>query len=172
MGIVYKNMSLFEAPHGSILVHAGNSQGVWGSGIAAQMRERYPKQYSHYSRLAHGNIGKCVMDEITGKLKEEHIIATLITASLESANLSDSPDTIIVNTTTALDDFLNYYKDTNSFLPIYSNTFNSGLFRTPWYRTEFVLHTLCERYGIEWTVCLYNPENTNNKQITLDELVA
>jgi hypothetical protein len=32
--IKYHKMSLFDVPTGSVLVHAVNNQGVWGSGIA------------------------------------------------------------------------------------------------------------------------------------------
>ncbi|BFZ53479.1 ADP-ribose 1''-phosphate phosphatase [Savitreella phatthalungensis] len=39
---------LFSAPRGSILLHACNCQGVWGGGIAAAFKKRYPNAYTIY----------------------------------------------------------------------------------------------------------------------------
>ncbi|KAF3397735.1 ADP-ribose 1''-phosphate phosphatase [Penicillium rolfsii] len=39
---------LFDAPEGSGLIHACNTEGSWGAGIAQAFRERYPAAYRFY----------------------------------------------------------------------------------------------------------------------------
>ncbi|KAJ6121139.1 ADP-ribose 1''-phosphate phosphatase, partial [Penicillium sp. IBT 18751x] len=39
---------LFEAPEGSALIHACNSQGSWGAGIAKVFKQKYPAAYRYY----------------------------------------------------------------------------------------------------------------------------
>src|SRR5579859_6977248 len=61
--IEYRKGSLFEAPKGSYLVHACNTQGVWGSGIAVEFKKRFPGAFAHYNRHCQNPldliIGKC-----------------------------------------------------------------------------------------------------------------
>ncbi|OOQ86925.1 ADP-ribose 1''-phosphate phosphatase [Penicillium brasilianum] len=40
--------NLFDAPEGSALIHACNTQGSWGGGIARAFKERYPAAYQVY----------------------------------------------------------------------------------------------------------------------------
>lgn len=49
--ITYKKMSLFDAPKETIIVHACNSQGMWGSGIAKPFAQNYPVSYESYKDL-------------------------------------------------------------------------------------------------------------------------
>ena len=46
--IQYKKMSLFDAPENSIITHACNAQGVWGSGIAKEFKKRYSNAFEVY----------------------------------------------------------------------------------------------------------------------------
>lgn len=155
--ITYKNMSLFDAPRDAIIVHAANAEGIWGSGIAAEILKRYPKQFKHYSTFAN-NIGTCVMDGIVGAHSgESHTVCNLITSSIDSKN-PDSEETILINTTTAINDFLiNYTWMDKKKHPIYSNKFNSGIFNVPWEKTAKILEILIDRYNIEWIVCEHVP---------------
>ena len=150
--IKYKNISLFDAPKGSLIVHSANSQGVWGSGIAKDIAQRYPNQYAHYRNNAH-RIGEAVFELFYNIEKDgDHHVINLITSSLESKN-PDKEEDILINTTTALFDFITFYKYHMDQVPIYSNKFNSGLFNVPWEKTEKILATLVDRYNIDWTVC-------------------
>lgn len=47
---------MFDGPE-LILVHGCNAQGVMGSGIAKQIRERYPKAYEEYRKFCLGVFG-------------------------------------------------------------------------------------------------------------------
>ncbi len=147
-------MSLFDAPKGSILVHANNAKGVWGSGIALEFKKRFPDAYAEHSlfckRLARSAIGKAnlVPSDLTGN--PEYHIGNLITSSGFGETL-DPVDVILVNTVCALDSLCSlgptYVKS------IYSNKFNSGLFRVPWEKTEKILKVFVTRCNLNWTVC-------------------
>ena len=153
-------MSLFDAEPGSILVHACNAEGIWGSGIAAQIKKRYPKAYERYS-IHCSDIGPSILGFSTQAniLNDKHQICNMITSSIDSKG-PDDIETILINTTLALDHFLNRYTSRYVGTPIYSNKFNSGIFNVPWERTEKVLKVLTDRYNVEWTVCEY--ESTNS----------
>lgn len=143
-------MSLFEAPGGSLLVHACNAKGVWGSGIAKEFKERFPTAYKRYNQFCQNKnpLGAGQLFEDNG-----YFIGCLITSS-GFANSLDSKDAILVHTTLALKDLMSFQE-----MNIYSNKFNSGLFKVPWEETEKILKVFVERYDLNWTVCDPNKEN-------------
>lgn len=144
--IEYKKMSLFDAPEGSILVHACNSQGVWGSGIAKEFKERFPEDYLEYksminfhNRLSGSTCGLFGRSEKTGWLVTSH----------NYGDLKDSPEQIKINTTLALVDLC-----LDGPMLVYSNKFNSGLFAVPWEETELILKSVLRMFpDIKWVVC-------------------
>lgn len=95
---------IFSAPAGSILVHACNTQGSWGSGIALAFREKYPAQYEKYRAHCkeHGQtlVGSCLL--IPG---DTHDIACLFTSQAYGRR-KDSPDQIVAATRTAVQNLL------------------------------------------------------------------
>jgi ADP-ribose 1''-phosphate phosphatase len=150
MKLIHKRQSLFDAPKGSVLVHACNTKGVWGSGIAATFRELFPKAHKAYVTHCRkfGLVGTAPIFEDNG-----YFICCLLTSSGFAETL-DSKDIINVNTVLALNHFCStehwrYF----SKRPIYSNKFNSGLFKVPWPETERTLKVLVDRYYLDWTVC-------------------
>lgn len=104
--VFYIKGDLFSAPPNSILVHACNTRGSWGAGIALAFRDRYPEQYEHYRAYckAHGQalVGTCLL--IPGA---EHDIACLFT-SLAYGKYKDSPAEILAATRTAVQDLIKY----------------------------------------------------------------
>lgn len=44
---------LLDAPPTALLVHSCNASGAWGNGIAAQLRQNYPKAYDIYRDYCH-----------------------------------------------------------------------------------------------------------------------
>ncbi|RMJ23915.1 hypothetical protein PHISP_05222 [Aspergillus sp. HF37] len=42
---------LFQAPRNAVLMHACNTKGFWGKGIAAEFRDRYPEAYRIYRQF-------------------------------------------------------------------------------------------------------------------------
>lgn len=141
--IKYKKGSLFTADEDRVLVHACNSLGVWGKGIAAEFKIRYPIVYEEYRGYCvdaeYPIIGTCYVDSY-GE------VASLITSHNFGKNI-DSKEEILVNTTLALDVLCQGY-----FKKFASNKFNSGLFRVPWEETEKILKVFVKRYDLDWEV--------------------
>jgi len=95
---------LFASPPNTILVHACNTQGTWGSGIALAFRNKYPAQYERYRAhcVKHGAslIGTCLL--LSG---QNHDIACLFT-SRAYGRRKDSPAEILEATKTAVLDLI------------------------------------------------------------------
>jgi ADP-ribose 1''-phosphate phosphatase len=156
----YKKMSLFDAPPFALLVHATNCQGLWDSGIAVEFKQRYPNSFKYY--VAHckasynlaGSFYRCHREN-------EHSVVNLFTSAFDSKN-PDSEEEILVNTTLALDKFLDKYWGAL----IYSNKFNSGRFGVEWSKTEAILKILTKRYNVNWIITDPNmPEEFDGLEI-------
>ena len=155
--ILYKKMSLFDAPEGSILAHGCNARGIWGGGIAATFRKKYPKSYVQYNTYCleylkthpkYGAVGTALITREENK----RFVGCLITSANYGAKVDD-PEIIVAQTYLALD---NLFKDSMVCVyktPIYCNKFNSGLFQVPWHETEKALKYFINRYKIQVTVC-------------------
>lgn len=154
--IKYKKMSLFDAPEGSILVHACNAQGVWGSGIAAEFKERYPRSFKEYYNFCDREVASPGTVICHSQENKRHPVS-LIT-SLNFGKDRDDETTILVNTTLALNEMCQEYFSSiiDNDAKFYSNKFNSGMFKVPWERTEEILKVFIKRYGLDWTVCEWN----------------
>lgn len=154
--ITYKQMSLFDAPKDSIIVHAVNCQGVWGSGIAKEFKTRYPDSFVQYALWC--------KEHTTGEAKiacwpvrEQHHVSWIAT-SQNYGPLKDSVEQIKINTTIALEDLCtqiySLWRGSVLTVDVYSNRFNSGLFGVKWEDSELILKTVLKRYPeINWIVC-------------------
>jgi ADP-ribose 1''-phosphate phosphatase len=95
---------LFSAPENSILVHACNTKGSWGAGIALAFRSRFPEQYEQYRNHCAEN-----MDALVGTClllpAENYTVACLFT-SRNYGRHKDSPDQILAATKSALEDLV------------------------------------------------------------------
>ena len=100
----YTTGDLFAAPANSILVHACNTKGSWGAGIALAFKARYPAQFKQYQAYCreHGDdlIGTCLL--IPGNT---HDIACLFT-SRAYGRRKDSPSEILSATRTSVQDLI------------------------------------------------------------------
>jgi ADP-ribose 1''-phosphate phosphatase len=100
--LVYVEGDLFVAPDHSILVHACNTLGSWGSGIALTFREKYPAQFAQYQAhcKTHGQalVGTCLL--IPG---DKHDIACLFTSRAYGKD-KDKPAEILAATRKAMID--------------------------------------------------------------------
>jgi ADP-ribose 1''-phosphate phosphatase len=154
--ITYKRMSLFDAPPGSYLVHACNTAGVWGSGIAAEFKRRYPHAFAVYERSCQGN-SSFALGKSWSIWDREHVVTCLLTSQGYGRWKSPKED-ILRYTEMALNSFMQYVtegtlRSDNRRMPIYSNKFNSGLFGVPWEETEAILKKLTDQHRLDWTVC-------------------
>lgn len=133
--------SLFDAPKGSVLLHACNTKGVWGSGIAKQFAERFPDAKEKYSWMCSFEgkslLGKCLLID-----DGDYTVACIFTSEDYGANV-DTPAEILKHTKSAIADLLS---QTNK--PIHSCKINSGLFNVPWEKTKRIL----DASGREFTI--------------------
>lgn len=152
--IKYKKASLFDAPEGSLIVHAVNCQGVWGSGIAKDFKERYPDAYLIYNRECEYPDCLGYADYTSAIINGQHRIGWLFT-SYAYGKMVDSKNDILEQTKSAVGYLLETISTDEDYdiKTVYSNKFNSGLFNVPWEETEKVLLECLETYpDIEWIV--------------------
>lgn len=161
--VTHKKMSLFDAPKESVIVHACNSQGVWGSGIAKAFKENYSHSYADYNRFC--QLANEERGTATGRASlssfhesEPHWVGWIVT-SHNYGTLKDVPEQIKINTTLALDEFCKkvysaHPRDQYPTVEVYSNKFNSGLFGVQWEDSELILSAVLRDYKrINWVVC-------------------
>lgn len=100
----YITGDLFAAPPKSILVHACNTKGSWGAGIALAFKAKYPAQFELYRARCreYGDnlVGSCLL--IPG---DTHDIACLFTSKAYGRR-KDSPSEILSATRTSLQDLI------------------------------------------------------------------
>lgn len=161
--IEYKKMSLFDAPKESIIVHACNSQGVWGSGIAKPFKQNYPVSFEFYKdfcKIWNERRGTACGLADLGPFanSEDHWVGWIVT-SHNYGPLKDSPELIKIHTTLALKElckkiYTAHPAEDNPTIEVYSNKFNSGLFAVPWQDSELILNTVLTDFKrIKWIVC-------------------
>lgn len=151
MPLVYKKGSLFDAPRGSILVHAVSTKSVWGSGIAKEFKKRFPESFKFYKELCKEEGQKLLGTTIFCSEENGYLVDNLVT-SLSYGEDKDSKNEILKNTRVALESLL--LMEQSSSLPIHSCKFNSGLFEVPWQETEKILLEVMREIGYTqtWTV--------------------
>lgn len=139
--------SLFDAPKGALLVHACNTKGVWGAGIAATFCRLYPQYYKAYVDVCNlkGNslLGKAIILE--GKW---HKVGCLFTSTGYGSKASYQ-DEILEATRESLIDLFNQVPDTEV---VNMPRINSGLFRVPWPKTLAVVEEFKDREIKIWTI--------------------
>lgn len=160
--VKHEKISLFDVPKDSIIVHACNAKGIWGSGIAKEFKHRYPHSFFEYESFC---LNKYQDQILTGKSRlsqwhkdEPHWVGWLITSESYGDQKDDKTE-ILANTALAVYNLCNdicrlHNREEWKEIPVYSNKFNSGLFGVPWEETELVLHTVLKHFSrIKWIVC-------------------
>lgn len=144
MSIKIETGDIFDlAPKGAYLLHACNCQGVWGSGIARQFRDKYPRDYLEYMEYCDKGI------EPGSTFITKNRIICLFTSDGYGKNVS-SKEVILYNTDKCLHELETMLK-LNSV--IYSPKINSGLFETPWKDTKKLINDFLERRpDVTWVV--------------------
>ena len=128
--IHYIEDDLFNASDKLLLVHACNCQGVWGSGVAALFKRKFPKEFLIYMNYCIDNNVK----DIIGTALITNRVGCLFTSKDYGQNI-DSLKEILMNTEKSLDELLK-----NNTMDIAMPKINSGLFKVPWEETEKVIN--------------------------------
>lgn len=141
--------SLFDAPKGSILVHACNAQGVWGSGIAKEFKKRFPESFQFYHELCNDFKSDLLGTTIICPEENGYVVACLMTSN-NYGDFKDPPSEILINTRLALPSLL---QEKNR--QIFSCKINAGLFNVPWESTQIIIEDIIAESGYTdpWTVC-------------------
>lgn len=132
----------------TVIAHACNMQGMWGSGVAKFIGEKFP--YSYYEYRMAINQGKVKLGGHYYAHDEYQAVVCLFTSNGYGPS-KDSEDRIVANTRTAIDGFI---KTASDGLKIVSPKINAGLFRVPWEKTEAIINETLQKYNKEiiWTV--------------------
>ncbi|KAI0536627.1 ADP-ribose 1''-phosphate phosphatase [Xylaria digitata] len=136
---------IFAAPDHTVLIHACNTQGRWGAGIAVSFKKDYPNAFKVYrahclSSAEPVQTGTCLLIEPCERgITPKHWIACLFT-SAKYGRGKDAPDEILRNTGVALR----------------MCKINSGKFGVPWERTEMVLGRVGVKEGYRGAIEIWD----------------
>lgn len=143
--IIYHTGSIFNAPNEkTILIHSCNAMGNWGAGIALAFRELFPLAYRDYQ-------AKCLEntpEELMGTALQWHRMHQQSVGSLFTSRHfkpADNQYHILVNTKRSLTHLLN---NMPPGYEIHAPKINSGLFRVPWERTEWVMEGVLKTFDV------------------------
>ncbi|KAF2279061.1 uncharacterized protein EI97DRAFT_226615 [Westerdykella ornata] len=161
LSLTHLKRDIFSAPAGSVLIHACNAQGSWGSGIALAFRNSYPSAYQvyrshcltrHNPRTNPVRTGTCLLIPPceTKAGIPAHWIACLFT-SAKYGKAKDPPSVILRNTKAAMKDLLRQVKTRmeagKELGSLVMCRINSGKFAVKWGRTVDVLEGIVVEEG-------------------------
>ncbi|KAF1972147.1 hypothetical protein BU23DRAFT_555393 [Bimuria novae-zelandiae CBS 107.79] len=160
---------LFEAPDNTLLIHACNTQGSWGGGIAAVFRQRYPKAYQVYREYCVRDHdpktnpvtrGTCLLIPPceTKPDASKHWIGCLFT-SAKYGKAKDPPHVILNYTTPAFKDLLVQLSRKTAIQEVRMCQINAGLFAVPWKATKKAVKQVLANNGTLTEVHVYTPAN-------------
>ncbi|EME78238.1 uncharacterized protein MYCFIDRAFT_212330, partial [Pseudocercospora fijiensis CIRAD86] len=133
---------IFSAPPNTLLIHACNTEGSWGAGIAAAFKSHYPSAYTIYHDHCHMHGGelwqKALLIPPQPDDENEHFIGCLFT-SRSKGRRKDSPSRILGATEPAMRDLLRLVRENGEVGEVRMCRVNSGLFGVKWEKTKGVL---------------------------------
>lgn len=130
--ITYIKGNLFDAPSDRLLVHACNTQGVWGSGIAKQFKTNFPSEFILYNKYCDSFFPDIFI--FSGEALILNKVVCLFTSEDYGPNV-DPSHLILHNTELAMKDLLS-----KTTMKLAMPKINSGLFNVPWEDTEKILN--------------------------------
>jgi len=137
---------IFDAPDGTVIIHACNCVGSWSAGIAAAFKTRYPNAFKEYEK--HCKKSKTVDLIQTALLippqdgSPKHYVGCLFTSKIYGRR-KDSPKQIIEATAPAMKDLIDQMNEAGEDIKqIRICQINSGLFNVPWERSRAVLESI------------------------------
>lgn len=147
--LTYHQGDIFaEVPPGTVLVHACNTQGHWGAGIAKAFKQKYPEAYiDHHNFCSKEHTKSNPVPTGTAQLlgprdDKQHWIGCVFT-SAKYGKGKDKPDMIVRNTAKSMPMLLELISQVNKEVAgIRMCKINSGKFGVPWKKTEEVLKNI------------------------------
>lgn len=165
--IMYHRGDMFaHVPPGTVLVHACNTQGHWGAGIAKAFKQQYPQAYADHNKF-------CTKDHTksnavaTGTAQllaprdgdKQHWIGCVFT-SAKYGKGKDKPDQIVRNTANSMPMLLELISQVDDKVTeIRMCKINSGKFGVPWEKTEEVLRGIEMKSHWRTKVEVWEPED-------------
>jgi ADP-ribose 1''-phosphate phosphatase len=163
--LTYHIGDMFEnAPKNCLLIHACNTQGHWGAGIAKAFRQHYPKAYTAYHKFCAKEHDKTKpVPTGTAQLLApvdcdyQHWIGCLFT-SAKYGKAKDKPDVIVKNTIASLQMLLELVRiGCEEVSEIRMCKINSGKFGVPWAKTEDALKSIALQEGWRENIDIWEP---------------
>lgn len=146
--VIERTGDLFDAPPGSVLIHACNCIASWGAGIAAQFKKRYPiahKIHQDHSRRYTPAmlLGTALLIPPSEKSGPEHWVGCLFT-SKGVGGRKDDKKSILNSTRSAMIELLKEItrEGPDMIKGIYMCKINSGLFNIPWTDSKRVVQEI------------------------------
>jgi ADP-ribose 1''-phosphate phosphatase len=162
-----------SAPPGTLLIHACNTRGVWGAGIAKAFKTSYPaahavhKDYCTKTPFTKTNpvpTGTAQLIAPQDQDGQGHWIGCLFT-SAGYGKKKDSEENILRSTSRAVEELLEQVKNVEGEIgeigeigEVRMCRINSGKFGVEWERTEEVLSGVVVREGWRGEVGVWVPE--------------
>lgn len=126
--------NLFDAPKGAILIHACNTKGIWGAGIAREFAKRFPNAWRVCKAkcVTEGSTlrGQCLLVK-----SGTYTVGCLFTS--RGIGWNKDPNHLILDATRlAIADLVLQNVDKK---PMHMCKINAGLFGVPWSDTKKIL---------------------------------
>lgn len=167
---VHKGDLFGGAPKNSLLIHACNTQGSWGAGIARAFRDRYPKAYVIYRNFCIKEHDPRSNPIPTGTALlippvdagKSHWIGCLFT-SAKYGKAKAKPEQIVKNTGPAMQMLLELVRLANEegsregVSEVRMCKINAGLFSVPWEKTAEALESIEAQEGWRTDVDVWEP---------------
>jgi len=169
LNLTYYTGPIFTAPPRTLLIHACNTHGAWGSGIALAFKQRYPlayKIYNSFCLVTHSPKSRPVptgtallIPPVDGDLG--HWIGCLFT-SRGFGKARDGGDVIVENTGPAMEMVLEMVRKVGEEGQVIDEVrmcrVNSGKFGVPWERSARTLEGIRVREGWVGSVQVWDPD--------------
>lgn len=157
--IQYIEGDLFSHSSGkfTLLAHACNPFGLWGGGIAAQFKKRYPSAFKLYASHCHQHGSSLLGNSLIVPTEESDPGfggGKVYIACLFTSNFENTPDEIVEYTRLSMQELGEQLKqlddiELESGKPVVNMPMiNSGIFNVPWKETEKVLQNTDFRINV------------------------
>lgn len=164
--LTYHHGDIFAScPPNTLLIHACNTQGHWGAGIAKAFKEHYPVAYKAHHIFCAKEHSKSypvlagtsqLLFPVDGEEGKGQWIGCVFT-SAKYGKAKDKKDVILENTGAAMEMLLELVKMAGDVEVIRMCKINSGKFGVPWEETERVLKGIVVREYWLGTVEVWEP---------------